>query len=208
MARRLCPGFVLRSTRSQRTPCQRLSKYGCASGNPSGFSRFPVVDRPLVGSAMGGRIESPLQQLRPPPLLLKKNSAPGLGAVRSLDNFLPPTRTIAPPGARYNLSPHPRSKRAAFPLEKSSTFTRSARRICDPKAIRLLHPCYNLRGALANPQEESPRTRNHPRYPLPGATFNPPGKSPRTWHLVPPRKAGVTLHGKRNSNSHGARPVY
>ena len=69
-------------------------------------------------------------------------------------------QSIAPPGAHYNLSPHPRSPRAASALEKSSTFTRSARRICDPRAIRLLHPCYNLRGALANPQEESPRTRN------------------------------------------------
>ena len=110
-----------------------------------------------------------------------------------------PTATCRPIHARPEQRPH--SKRAALSLE----VLEGLRHL---RATRLLHPGYSLRGALANPQEESPQTRNHPRYPLPGATANPPGESPRTWHLVPPRKVDVRLHEKVNSSFHGARPVY
>ena len=72
-------------------------------------------------------------------------------------------------------------------LEESSVSTRTAalplevlEGLRDQRATRLLHPCYPLRGALVNPQEESPRTRNHLRYPLPGATFNPPNLASST----------------------------
>ena len=62
-------------------------RHGCKEAFPSGYSPFSVVNSALVGSAIGVRIESPLQRLRPP-LPPKLNSAPGLGAVRFVDSFL------------------------------------------------------------------------------------------------------------------------
>ena len=125
----------------------------------SGVSASPHAPTPVATPPWTPPKASPCRRPRRPLQIVAESPSPP--RVRRPNPACCPASPseIAPPGAHYNLSPHSRSPRAASPLEKSSTFPRSARRMCESRAIRLPHPCYNLRGALANPQEESPPTR-------------------------------------------------
>ena len=52
----------------KKAPCRSDAlRHGCKEAFPSSYSCFSVMNRPPVGSAMGVRIESPLQRLRPHP---------------------------------------------------------------------------------------------------------------------------------------------
>ena len=84
----------------KNAPCRADTlRHGCKEAFPSGYLRFPVVKRPLLGSAMGkqapGRVcdgwahrIATTAATNPPPPPLRLNSAPGLGAVMFPDSFL------------------------------------------------------------------------------------------------------------------------